>query len=224
MKKALPYILLTFIVTASLAWLIWWNLKTTYIPSITDTAIYKAQQDSLKRYRSVDDTLQMYRYSLTEKDRMLTARRHTEKVKDSARVDSVKNLPQSQQVAFFAEKTETDSITTLEDSTALIKPKTLQNANVLIIEGENAKKDVNRLEGIVTVKDERIQNDSAIINNKLSENNTLYGINARLTNDNKAKDGIIKSKDKAIRREKFAKFLIGAGAVVVEVVTIVLLI
>lgn len=224
MKKALPIILVTFLVTASLAWLILWNIKTTYIPSITDTAKYKAQMDSLKRYRSVDDTLQVYRQALADKDRQLTSHRHKEKVKDIARVDSVKNLPQSQHVAFFALKTNTDSITTLADSTVLIWPKTLRNANVLIIEGENAIKDVGRLEVINQVKDMRIQNDSSIINNKVAENKVLESQNTELASDNKAKDGIIKGKDKTIRKEKIAKILIGAGAVVVEVVTIALFI
>jgi hypothetical protein len=222
MKKALPIILITFLVTASLAWLIWWNLKTIYIPSITDTAIYKAQQDSLKRYRSVDDTLQVYRMALAEKDRVLTARRHTEKVKDSARLDSVKSLPQSQQVAFFALKTNTDSITTLPDSTALIRPKTLQNANILIQEGENAIKDIGRLEIINKVKDQRIQNDSLIIDNKVGENKVLENQNTSLVSDNKAKDGIIKNKDKTIRKEKIAKILIVTGSVAIEIITIAL--
>lgn len=223
MKKALPYILITFIVTASLAWLIWRNLQTTYIPSITDTAIYKAQQDSLKRYRSVDDTLQVYRQALAEKDRMLTARRHKEKVKDSARVDSVKNLPQSGQVKYFALKTQTDSITTLADSTALVEPKTLRNANWLFIQGENATKDVIRLEGINQVKNERIKTDSLAIDNKTAENGVLENQNKELVNDNKAKDGTIRSKDQQIKKGKLTKIITITGAVLVEIATLVLL-
>lgn len=216
MKKALPTILVTFLVTASLAWLIWWNIKTTYIPSITDTAIYKAQQDTLKRYRSVDDTLQVYRQALAERDRMLTAHRHKEKVKDGARVDSVKNLPQSQQVAFFAEKTQTDSIITLEDSTALIRPKTLQNANVLIIEGENAIKDNARLEAINQVKDERIIADSLTIDNKSSQVGVLTNQNTELVSDGKAKDSII-------RKQKRSKVVTILGAFALEILTIIIL-
>jgi len=184
--------------------------------SLTDTALYQSQLDSLDRYRLVGDTLQDYRHSLAEKDRILSSKRKKEKTKDSERVDSVKMLPQSQQVAFFALKTQTDSIATLSDSTALVRPKTLQKTNILIVQGENAIKDNARLEAINQVKDERIKTDSLAIDNKASQIGVLSNQNAELVSDGKAKDATIK-------KEKTKKTLIIIGSVAVEILTIVLL-
>lgn len=100
-------------------------------------------------------------------DVLLTQRQHTDTlyypkyVQITAKADSQKvavaALPATEQVEFFAEKTGTDSIEMLPDTTAKVTPATITAANMLFIEGEAAKYKVSVMTEHLAFKDTTIQ-------------------------------------------------------------------
>lgn len=212
MKKLIPYLII-LVLSVGLGVSLYTNLKP--VPK-SNLELYNARKDTIEMLRKGQYTIQLLKDSLKKKDAYLVKERIVYKVIEKQREDSVKSLPQSEKVKYFAEKTGTDSIPILPDSTALVQPYTIDSAVMLIVQGENAKRDVLRLESIVDVKDQRINADSALLESKTKENGLL-----RVNNNDIEKSN--RQKDKIIHKQKIKQAVTVGVAVLVEILTVVLL-
>jgi len=217
MKKLIPYLIILVLGIALAV-----SLYSGQKASVSYSEMIQAQADSITRLNNTADSLRVLDAIHAHRDSVLADQQQTVIIRTVYRVDSTRHLPPTGAVDMFNDHTgggarlNADSTVTaplqniIEADVLFVKYDASLELNLILAERNNEMK--VRIGGLLQIDTTNQQNISVLTNQ-----------NSTLTADGKQKDKTIAEGIKALKREKFIRVVTIAGAVVVEVVTVVLL-